>query len=97
MVDVSTAVLLKLLQESVAHGLATEGLADTPHNRFVVLSGMHKSVAVNGPVQPIDRLIIPIIEEEIVKLQAEENETCPRCGGDHSWCQSVQPGEYGPV
>lgn len=21
---------------------------------------------------------------------------CPRCGGDHSWCQSVQPGEFGP-
>lgn len=20
---------------------------------------------------------------------------CPRCGGDHNWCQSVQPGEYG--
>ena len=26
----------------------------------------------------------------------DEDESCPRCGGDHSWCQSVQPGEFGP-
>jgi hypothetical protein len=24
-----------------------------------------------------------------------EDYICPRCGGDHSWCQSVQPGEFG--
>lgn len=26
----------------------------------------------------------------------EQEDECLRCGGDHSWCQSVRDDEYGP-
>lgn len=36
-------------------------------------------------------------DEMIALLETKLNEAgpCPRCGGDHSWCQNVQPGEFG--
>lgn len=36
--------------------------------------------------------MLKLLEDEL----AEDRGPCPRCRGDHSWCQSVQPGEYGP-
>lgn len=38
--------------------------------------------------------ILNLIESKVME-QAERG-PCPRCGGDHSWCQNVQPGEFGP-
>lgn len=29
------------------------------------------------------------------KRLSEKDQPCPRCGGDHSWCSTVQPGEFG--
>lgn len=34
-----------------------------------------------------------IADKFVKELDAEG--PCPRCGGDHSWCQNVQPGEFG--
>lgn len=36
--------------------------------------------------------MLKMLEEEL----SEDRGPCPRCQGDHSWCQMVQPGEYGP-
>jgi hypothetical protein len=34
------------------------------------------------------------VKEETGLGDLEDDYICPRCGGDHAWCQSVQPGEY---
>ena len=36
-----------------------------------------------------------IADEMLAFLEERLKPTCPRCGGDHSWCQMVQDGEFG--
>ncbi len=34
------------------------------------------------------------IADKIINVN-KDDDVCPRCGGDHTWCQNVRPDEYG--
>lgn len=50
-------------------------------------SGHDKAIPEQDDFEHADAMLA-LLEERL-------KEVCPRCGGDHSWCQMVQPGEYG--
>ncbi len=54
-------------------------------------SGMFNANPEQADFEIADKMIA-LLESEL----SEDRGPCPRCGGDHSWCQMVQPGEYGP-
>lgn len=54
-------------------------------------SGMEDAIPEQVDFEIADKML-KLLEEEI----SGENGPCTRCGGDHSWCQTVQPGEFGP-
>jgi hypothetical protein len=54
-------------------------------------SGLHDALPEQADYDIADKML-KMLEDDL----SGENGPCPRCGGDHSWCQNVQPGEFGP-
>lgn len=54
-------------------------------------SGLADAIAEQQDFDIADGML-KLLEDEL----SGEKGPCPRCGGDHSWCQSVRSGEYGP-
>lgn len=82
---------IKPLDESVKHepySIDRDQLA-----RMVAChtSGMSGSIPEQMDYDNADAMLA-LLES---KLSGEDG-PCPRCGGDHSWCQNVQSGEFGP-
>lgn len=48
-------------------------------------SGLHDAIAEQDDYDIADKFI----------KELDDSGPCPRCGGDHSWCQNVQSGEFG--
>lgn len=67
-----------------------------PRDRLAQMVAAHTSGLEDAIPEQVDFEIadkmLKMLEEEI----SGENGPCTRCGGDHSWCQTVQPGEFGP-
>lgn len=53
-------------------------------------SGMYNAIPEQDDFDHADAMIA------LLESRLNDSGPCPRCGGDHSWCQNVQPGEFGP-
>jgi hypothetical protein len=90
----------KSVEELVKGDIILEGRSEIKVNKVVNFACSSRGTHVNGNLC-YDRGIRVRTKEGVVPKEEtgledlEEDYTCPRCGGDHSWCQSVQPGEYG--
>lgn len=71
MAGITGSEILQYVNESVDKAMKKNNIPDTPLQRVDMLSGMYKIISDEGIHEPSDRIILKVIEDEIIRLQEE--------------------------